>query len=501
MSRRFASVVADAGCRTRSHATSPVGFAGCLARGLIVALVPGFLPGTLDAQGQSIFADGFESGDTGAWSQTILPPCSRSCGPVELCDVAHLGFDDDCNGAVDEGCSCIPGTAQACFRGDPSYYGTPNCFPGVQHCTAAESWGTCVGGVDALDACFSVDLTACHAISSRSFVPVDLADGLGDFGADAQSQSWEIGCPDPFAACPVPASQSIFHSVTDGEHPVLYTKQTVLGQEQCTYSLFAGGTGALRVELHWENDLGGTGVDLDLHLHEPGDTSPWGGTQGSASDCAWDNCTAAAFPVGMLPDWFNGTEPPLPVAWDLDPLFQNNSCYFAPEGQGNAWQAIGLGCHNPRLDVDQTSCDPSVTDPDVAGFCAGEVTSIDYMPQLTWTRIAVHYYSAGGQSYDVHPAVKVFCAGKLAADLGPGGYSVPEAPVTFTPADAGTRYWLVADVAFGRDVYGTPRCLVQPLYANAADRTPLLTTVSAVTGSFGPPYPASPGFGPPSCPE
>jgi hypothetical protein len=34
-------------------------------------------------------------------------------------------------------------------------------------------------------------------------------------------------------------------------------------------------------------------------------------------------------------------------------------------------------------------------------------------------------------------------------------------------------------------------CVVQPLYADPGNRTPLLTTVTAVQSSFGPPYPAA----------
>jgi hypothetical protein len=449
-----------------------------------------------------IFADGFESGDTSAWSAVVTPPCLRRCEALELCDPAHRGFDDDCNGVVDEGCACTPGTAQGCFAGDPSYYGTPGCFAGVQHCSATGAWGACVGGVDALAGCYLTDPTACHAIATQAFFPSDLSTGLGNFGTGALSESWEVTCPDAFASCALPAPPPSFQPVAVGEHGVLYTKMTVGGPEQCTYSLFAGGPGSLRVELHWENDLGGSGVDLDLHLHRPGTTTPWGGTQGSPEDCAWDNCTANTFAVpGAGPDWFSGSQPPAPVSWYLDPVLGDNGCYFAPKGQGALWQAIGLGCHNPRLDVEQISCDPTDLDPSSLQFCAGEVSSIDFMPQLTWTRVAVHYYSAGAQTYPVHPAVKIFCHGLLAAELGPAGYYSPESPVTFSAADAFTLFWVVADVAFGHDAYGTPRCLVEPVYADAATRTPFLTTASIASTTLGPAYPPPPDFGPSACPQ
>lgn len=449
----------------------------------------------------TLFTDGFESGNTYLWSLTFPDPCPRSCGAQELCDLAHLGFDDDCNGIADEGCACVPGTAQGCFLGDPAMLAQAGCFRGVEHCTENALWGACLGGAQATQSCFSVDINQCHAVSGPAFSTADLASGLGHFGDDALSETWAVTCPDPHATCASAATDPMFHPVVTGEHAVLYTKVTANGSDQCTYPLFTGGPGALRVELQWEHGLGGNGVDLDLHLHRPGTTEPWGGSGGNAVDCTWDNCTAAGVGAATIPNWFTGVVPPAPVDWYLDPVPARNSCYFAPKANGAAWQAFGLGCHNPRLDVDQSSCDPVSTDPAAGDFCAGEVASIDFMPLGLWTRLAVHYYSAHGLTYSVHPAVKIYCGGELAAELGPGGYYVPEAAVAFTAASAPTRYWLVADVAFGIDAYGTRRCLVAPLYLDAASRTPLFTTASQAASSFGPPYPPPPDFGPPTCPQ
>jgi hypothetical protein len=52
---------------------------------------------------------------------TLGPP---ACGEVELCDPRNnVAYDDDCDGEVDEDplCTCVPGTAQGCFKGDPTY--------------------------------------------------------------------------------------------------------------------------------------------------------------------------------------------------------------------------------------------------------------------------------------------------------------------------------------------------------------------------------------------
>ncbi len=55
-------------------------------------------------------------------------------GATEVCD----GRDDDCNGGVDEGCSCTAGDSRSCG----SSIGA--CVPGTQSCTTG-AWGDCTG--------------------------------------------------------------------------------------------------------------------------------------------------------------------------------------------------------------------------------------------------------------------------------------------------------------------------------------------------------------------
>jgi hypothetical protein len=194
------------------------------------------------------------------------------------------------------------------------------------------------------------------------------------------------------------------------------------------------------------------------------------------------------------PDWFMGVMPPDPVNWYLDPVFEKNTCYFAPRGVGADWQALGQGCHNPRLDLDNITCDPLIQDVNDPDFCAPENANIDFPPKSEWTRIGVHYYSAHDQGYDVHPTVKIFCNGALAATLGPAGYYDPESPVTFAPYDGlsssdENRFWLVADVAFKDSKCAGVTCVVKPVYSDPATKTPFLTFGFAAEASFGPAYP------------
>ena len=426
-------------------------------------------------------------GDGGQGGPILVDPCDSECGDTELCD--GQGLDDDCDGQVDEGCACTAGTAQSCFEGDPSFLDDPGCFPGTQKCTELGVWGECEGGVHATDNCATIG-QGCHPISTRPFVGIDLATGTGNFSNDAVSETFTVTCPAGVSPCPTP-NGTIYTPLQSGEYSVLYEKTTANGMDQCTFPLFVGAPG-LRVELTWDWVVGQQTVDLDLHVHKPQDFAPWGGNSGTAEDCAWDNCTASdyAFPFGPVPDWFNGVSPPDPVDWYLDPIFENNTCYFGPKGNGAEWQSMGMGCHNPRLDIDNISCDPAVTDPQSFSFCNPENINIDYPPKDQWTRVGVHYYS-GFVNYNVNPVVKIFCDGQLAAELGPAGFYDPAAPVQFLPANSSTRFWLVADVLFPSDECATG-CIVEPLYIDPAAKTPILTEVSIVQQSVGPAYPPIP---------
>jgi len=293
-----------------------------------------------------------------------------------------------------------------------------------------------------------------------------------------------------------------FQPLQSGQYTVTYTK-SVAGSStplSCTYPLFVGAPG-LRVELSWEHFTTDTGVDLDLHLHQPVNTDPWGTNMGIPSSCGWLNCKFDSFeppPKPSAPQWFPLTNAaPQPVDWDLQPNATDNTCYGIPRGVGMEWQTLGMGCHNPRLDIDNIQCNFAITDPNDPDFCTPENINIDYPPTNQWFRIAVHYYWNHDRTYAVHPEIKVFYNGAQFADLGPQGFYNPPSPVTFMPNDGagqgeGNAFWLVADVAVLDDGCGHVTSEVQPLYADPTQLTPTIMLDTEATTTFTPPWPPPP---------
>lgn len=62
----------------------------------------------------------------------------------ELCN----GFDDDCNGKIDDhpSCTCKDGERRSCYQGDPAVQNVGRCKAGVQICSN-QQWGPCTGMV------------------------------------------------------------------------------------------------------------------------------------------------------------------------------------------------------------------------------------------------------------------------------------------------------------------------------------------------------------------
>ena len=78
---------------------------------------------------------------------------------VETCG---NGVDDDCSGAIDNGCDCVPGATSACYSGPPGTAGVGQCKAGSKKCAAkaegGSAWGACTGSVlPATETCNTLD--------------------------------------------------------------------------------------------------------------------------------------------------------------------------------------------------------------------------------------------------------------------------------------------------------------------------------------------------------
>ena len=104
--------------------------------------------GPAATRGVGICTDGTQScvasGGGSAWGA-----CSGATEPgTETCN----GRDDNCDGTVDEGCSCTPRTTRSCYTGPEGTDGVGVCRAGSQTCNlstdgTSSSWGTCAGVV------------------------------------------------------------------------------------------------------------------------------------------------------------------------------------------------------------------------------------------------------------------------------------------------------------------------------------------------------------------
>ncbi|MCC7540861.1 MAG: hypothetical protein IT379_31880 [Deltaproteobacteria bacterium] len=91
--------------------------------------------------------DAARDGGGDAGRDMAMPP--GRC-EMEICGATGggNGLDDDCDGAVDEDCACIPGEVRSCFRGDPATRGVGVCRDGMMTCEGSLEfgrWGACSG--------------------------------------------------------------------------------------------------------------------------------------------------------------------------------------------------------------------------------------------------------------------------------------------------------------------------------------------------------------------
>jgi hypothetical protein len=441
--------------------------------------------------------------------------CSGECIPMDLCgDGAGNGLDDDCDGIVDEGCTCIPGTVRDCFLGPPSRRNVGACSDGVMSCNEFAVWDPCGSGVFPMpEVCDGADndcdgtadqgLTGCAAsvqcpggetVPPLSNHTLDAGRVMITSGASATAYNWTIECPDsvPAELCPALATPnqrtSNVYFTASGAYRVTVTITLSDGSTaNCGWTVYVRGTGSsLRVELNWDTMTDSNGTDVDLHLHrwtQNGTDTNWF----TDDDCYYQNCQADSSTSGPTIDWGLGNS-------DLE------NCQDAPHGSGAQWRDIGH-CANPRLDVDTNgtdgSCNASETNPDLEAFCAPENINIDEPVIGQPYRVMVNYYSDHGNNAPTNAWVNIYCGGNIRASYGRDApffqFASGDGSLGGFGGGPGNASWIVADVVFFMGTCGLD-CVVYPI--DAEPRRDLGVDTSglgfgATEQSFGPPWSCS----------
>jgi hypothetical protein len=472
----FLAVACVVGCGDpEGDSGYPTCTAGACQDHCIAAGYPG---GTCDGlvcrcTGASDGGDVRDSRDYGGETDPCAPP---SCGPSELCGASGQGdgVDNDCDGEVDEGCTCEGvGTTLECFAGDPAICppGLPcrgGCTRGVETCTEFAIWGGCIGAVgpqpeicdgmdNDCDGRFDEDLSGCSSpvvcpgtkgAAPMTYVPLN---GSEIFSGAYDSWQWELFCPVTVPTCPTPEDPTARDTqvllIASGTYRARATM--VIGGETftCEFAIAVQGAG-FRVELNWDTQGSAAGdTDVDLHLHKWGD--PPTDFFDMVDDCYYLNCKASTC-CGL------GGRPQ--VNWGLGDTSDLSACRDAPHGEGSSWEGMGF-CANPRLDVDVITCTTGDTDPTSSSFCAPENINVDNPPLGMPMRVMVNYYSQHSYSGITNATINIYCGGALRATLGPeqlvvgGGYG------------ESNDNWLVADVQFYEGPCGMLDCEIIPLDA------------------------------------
>jgi hypothetical protein len=393
-------------------------------------------------------------------------------GLAGLCN----GADDDCDGMVDELCSCDPGVNQPCFTGAPGRRGIGGCQDGTQVCINrgefGGEWGACTGGIrPSAEACDDLDndcngctdeVSGCvpagscpgpddpRVMDGRPFSSYDLRGGDFFTAADATSWHWDVTgtpCDRMFQAIPGSTATAtngllsfqLFDAMSEnariqftlsGDYTVTLTVTRADGSIfTCTWIVHVRAPG-LRVEACWDatgptaSMFGGT-VDVDLHLGKHGTTPRWFHMQ----DCDYSTCTAGD--TGA--DW---GYPDTPIM----------NC----SGPGARGGFVG-SCPNPRLDLDNIA---------IGTEYRPENINVDNPANGDMFRIMVNHFSGDRLT---HPLVTVYCGGEIVGTFG----APPDLVTDFDTGsgDGGADMWRVADVTMMVDAMGTTTgCEIVPIH-------------------------------------
>jgi hypothetical protein len=357
------------------------------------------------------------------------PIPGTGCGSEEICDD---GLDNDCDGQVDEECLCDPGATAPCFRGMPAHRGVGGCMDGTHICpTGGEFplWLECEGGItESEEVCDGKDndcngcvddIPECYPTvfcpSDDTAAPLHWYDLDGDaiYAGTPTSWLWTISPPSGSlttdAECPTCKNTRMWIDLS-GDWLVHVQFVDELGRGwTCDFIVHVRGEG-IRVEMWWNEGVGGDETDVDLHLHR----NPPAGEYFNGDDCYFSNCDNYTW--GYSIDW---GYPITPAAACPSP---------APSGSD-----YSTGCPNPRLDLD-----------DVDGN-GPENINIDNPGDGDSFRVMVHFWDDEGREGLPAPTnVRIYCGGVIKATYGPASI--------YSEGYGTGDIWRVADIVWDASI-------------------------------------------------
>jgi hypothetical protein len=352
-------------------------------------------------------------------------------------DVCGDDFDNNCNGRVDEGCTCT-GPEKPCYTGDPRDLEVENgqCRQGTQACEL-EFYGDCTGEVrPSAEVCDGLDndcngetdeIEDCTNTPPIAVCPPDQTgptlanyDVHGEYqdpdGDEMASALWTlVSTPGGSTAVPMPADALDTRVFADLQGP--YTLELTVtdvrgGVGRCETHVTTTSDDQLRIEMVWNVGADGDMSDVDMHLKRSAGAT-WFDSDDAGDDCYFANCRVCD--AGIEDECRNQI-----AEYNADP---NN-----PPPPQVEWTPP-LDDDDPRLDLD-----------DVEG---GGPENINIRTPSNGTyRLGVHYWDADGFGAST-VSLRVFCAGRVAAEIGP--VVLQDAGIA---GDPDTEFWEVGDIVW-----------------------------------------------------
>jgi hypothetical protein len=487
---------------------------------------PGIFTDAAPPDGSSCVPD---AGGPGPVGRFCLLPTDNECDGLH--DLATYpangtggnGFDDDCDGLVDEGCSCDgAGLTKPCFLvpASQTFGGVP-----VGWC-AQNSKGT----VDCLKP--STEFAGTWSGQCRGAQP-PFADDFcanGDFNCDGKEQNSkandcsckgdQVQCPtDPIEMKPFPAPSQLPTKIdaagwfVNGGNVANATnwKWTLRGGDcdnilpHPTFAMFATQDGTGTTAGSQVDTLGPSGKEHGLVATAPAITSSFypafslsgdylvegefdlNGQHyscqqkvqvrapGIRAELCWDTM-ADDIDLHMAQTTF-GNQCANKGWWATCP---KQDCYFsnckgsssgpnwfpatANSDACKGWGSLQAGsCTNPRLDRDNlgtSTCSPSVTNPNSSDFCGPENINVDNPTDGSKFAVSVNFW---GGSTVTHPHVNIYCNGERVVSTGYNPVTGNGAPMLVGSGGQNGDTWKVALITSHVDAAGKLDCTVDPV--------------------------------------